>query len=221
MDKFEKVYIMETRNKMAFFDFFRKIFKRKKKQGNLNQLESIQQESINLPISFQENFKLDPYKDISQIDVINGNDIIKFNKISINEIEKYNYQEISSDRIKGGLSNIVSAGTQIAAVSILNPNGLFTATVSPQLLTKFVADGTFSTMVREGGRIVKHAGFQSISTTVFAPIAIMQLLSMVTGQYYMNGITKQLKSIDKKINLLIKFHHTEKISKLMSVQNKS
>jgi hypothetical protein len=115
------------------------------------------------------------------------------------------------------LSNIISAGTQMATVSILNPNGLFSATVSPQLLTLFT-NGTVSTMVHQGGRIAAHAGFQSISATVFAPIAIMQLLSMVTGQYYMNGITKQLKSIDKKINLLITYHHTEKIAKLENAQ---
>jgi len=197
---------------MAFFDFLRKIFKGKKKQETLDQPES-----INLPISTQENSKPDLYKDVSQIDLIKGSDIIKFRKISINEIQKYNYQEITSDRIKGGLSNIVSAGTQIAAVSALNPGGLFTATVSPQLLTLF-ADGTFSTMIHQGGHIAAHAGFQSISAAVFAPIAIMQLLSMITGQYYMNGITKQLKSIDKKINLLIKFHHTEKIAKLENAQ---
>jgi predicted XRE-type DNA-binding protein len=46
----------------------------------------------------------------------------------------------------------------------------------------------------------------------------MQLMSMITGQYYMNGITKQLKNIDKKINLLIKFHHTEKIARLENSQ---
>jgi hypothetical protein len=157
------------------------------------------------------------YKNITQIDARNGKDIISFKKISINEIQKYNYQEVASDRVKEGLSNVLVAGTQIAAVSALNPAGLFTATVSPQLLTQF-ANGTFSTMIHEGGHIAAHAGFQSISATVFAPIAIMQVLSMITGQYYMNGITKQLKSIDKKINLLIKFHHTEKIAELENAQ---
>jgi hypothetical protein len=193
---------------MVFFDFFMKIFRRNKKHGKANQLEP-----MNSPISIQENNRLEAYKNVTQIDATNGTDIISFRKISIGEIQKYDYQEITPDRIKSGLSNIVSAGTQIAAISVLNPTGLFTATVSPQLLTLF-ADGTVSTMIHQGGRIVAHAGFRSVSATVFAPIAVMQLLSMITGQYYMNGITKQLKSIDKKITLLIKFHHTEKIAKL-------
>ena len=197
---------------MAFLDFFRKIFKRNKRQEEVNQLEH-----TNLPVLTREDNRLELYKNITQIDAKKGTDVISFKKISIDEIQKYNYQEITSDRIKGGLSNVVSAGTQIAAVSALNPSGLFTATVSPQLLTLF-ADGTVSTMIHQGGHIVAHAGFQSISATVFAPIAIMQLMSMITGQYYMNGITKQLKNIDKRINLLIKFHHTEKIAKLENAQ---
>ena len=73
-------------------------------------------------------------------------------------------------------------------------------------------------MIHEGGRIASHAGFLPVSATVFAPIAIMQLMSMITGQYYMNGITKQLKSIEKKIDLLIKFHHTEKYARLLNAR---
>jgi hypothetical protein len=197
---------------MAFFDFFRKLFRKNKKQEQTNKLGS-----VNLSVSTQEDSRLEIYKNITQIDAMNGADVISFKKININEIQKYSYHEITPDRIKGGLSNLFAAGTQIAAISALNPNGLFTATVSPQLLTLF-ADGTVSTMIHQGGHIAAHAGFQSISATVFAPIAIMQLMSMIAGQYYMNGITKQLKNIDKKINLLIKFHHTEKIARLENSQ---
>jgi len=206
----------------AIIGFFRKLFKREKKNDNSNSLNE-----ANLPVLLSKDRKnhpekeieknIDAYRNITQIDTVIGKNIISFKKINIQDIEKNNYQEITSDRIKGGLSNIVSAGSQIAAISALNPSGLFSATVSPQLLTLF-SNGTFSTMVHQGGHIAAHAGFQSISATVFAPIAIMQLLSMITGQYYMNGITKQLKNIDKKINQLIKFHHTEKIARLENAQ---
>jgi hypothetical protein len=179
--------------------------------------ESENDDTMRLPVSHKENDTVTSYENITQIDAIKGKDVISFKKISINDIGKYNYREITSDAIKGGISNIVAGGAQIAAISVLNPGGLFTATVSPQLLTTF-ANGTFSTMVHEGGRIVSHAGFKAISPTVFAPIAIMQFLSMVTGQYYMHGITKQLQSISKKIDILINFHHAEKSSKLENAQ---
>jgi hypothetical protein len=192
---------------MKIFDFFRKIFKRtrnvKETVPFLSQVNQVEN-------------KTDAYADIKnimQIDAIKGKDIISFKKISIKDIATYNYREISSDIVKGGLSNVTSAGTQIATISALNPNGLFSATVSPQSLTLF-ADGTYSTMIHQGGHIADHAGFLPASATVFAPIAMMQLMSMTTGQYYMNSIIKQLESIDKKINQLIQIHHTEKISKL-------
>jgi hypothetical protein len=105
----------------------------------------------------------------------------------------------------------------MAAIYALNPNGLFSATVNPQLLTLF-SDGTVSTMIHGSTGIAGHAGFISVSTTVFAPIAVMQLMSMITGQYYMNGITKQMNSIDKKIDKLILLHHTEKVSRLEYAQ---
>jgi hypothetical protein len=196
---------------MAFF----------KRKSNIKKGNSVVSKNENITEQMaphQENNAISVYKNIVQIDTIKGKDVISFKKVSINDIEKYNYQEVTSDAIKGGVSNIIAGGSQIAAIAALNSGGLFTATVSPHLLTIF-ANGTFSTMIHQGGRIAAHAGFQSISATVFAPIAIMQLLSMVTGQYYMNGITKQLKSIDKKINQLIKFHHTEKIAKLENAQD--
>jgi hypothetical protein len=74
--------------------------------------------------------------------------------------------------------------------------------------------GAISSIVRgEGGKIINHAGFVSANLN-FTPVVIMQLMSIVTGQYYLNGITKQLNNIDKKISMLIQFHHTEKTSKL-------
>jgi hypothetical protein len=138
---------------MAFFDFFRKLFRKNKKQEQTNKSGS-----VNLSGSTQEDSRLEMYKNITQIDAMNGADVISFKKISINEIQKYNYHEITPDRIKGGLSNLFAAGTQIAAISALNPNGLFTATVSPQLLTLF-ADGTVSTMIHQGGHKLPMRGF--------------------------------------------------------------
>jgi hypothetical protein len=35
---------------------------------------------------------------------------------------------------------------------------------------------------------------------------------MITGQYYLNGITKQLSAIDNKLSKLIKLHHVERIA---------
>jgi hypothetical protein len=156
-------------------------------------------------------------KNILSFDILKNNNKITFRKIELNQLEGNRYREINGDIIKSGLSNAVAVGGQMAAISALNPNGLFSATVNPQLLTLF-SDGTVSTMIHGSAGIAGHAGFVSVSATVFAPIAVMQLMSMITGQYYMNGIAKQMNSIDKKIDTLILLHHTEKVSKLEYAQ---
>jgi hypothetical protein len=160
----------------------------------------------------------DEIKNISSFDILNGDNKITFKKIELNQLKENSYRDISSDRIKSGLSNVATAGGQMVAISSLNPNGLFSATVNPQLLTLFSKDGTVSTMIHGSHGIAGHAGFKSISATVFAPIVVMQLMSMITGQYYMNGIVKQMNSIDNKINKLILLHHTEKVSRLKYAQ---
>ncbi|GHT79910.1 hypothetical protein FACS1894130_10050 [Spirochaetia bacterium] len=163
-----------------------------------------------------ELFVKDEQKALSKIDsfdLCKDEHKIEFKKVKLQDINTDNYVEIGGNIS----SNALATGLPAAVVSGLNKNGLFTATVNPELLTLFT-DGTCSTMIREGGKIVKHAGFQAVSATVFAPMVIMQVLSMITGQYYMNGITKQLKAIDEKINLLIKFHHVEKMAKIENAQ---
>ncbi|NNM55507.1 MAG: hypothetical protein HKM05_12415 [Spirochaetales bacterium] len=114
---------------------------------------------------------------------------------------------------KSALSSTLGGLTQVGAVALSNPNGLFTATVNPTLLTKF-GDGTFSTMIHGSEGIAQNAGYQAASASVFAPLIIFQAMSMVTGQYYLQGITKQLESIDKKIERLVQLHHIERLAKI-------
>lgn len=128
------------------------------------------------------------------------------------------YIQLPVGKLSGGgisaqsmVSNAVATSGQIGAISLLNPKGLFTAIVNPEMLTKF-ADGTFSTMIHGADGIAQHAGFQAASASVFAPIILFQAMSMITGQYYLNGITKQLSAIDNKLSKLIKLHHVERIA---------
>lgn len=115
--------------------------------------------------------------------------------------------------VRSAVSRGIAALAQPAGIVSLNPNGLFTATANPAVLTK-LADGTFSTMIHGPRGIASHAGFNAASASVFAPIIVFQAMSMVTGQYYLNGITRQLKSIDKKVNKLIELHHATRLSKI-------
>ena len=106
----------------------------------------------------------------------------------------------------------------VSAISMMQgAKGLFRATVSPSNLIRYTKDGTYSSMVQGMKGISSHSGFtQANNIGDFTPIAIMQLLSIVTGQYYLNGITKQLNSIAGRIEQLIELHHNEKIALVQS-----
>jgi hypothetical protein len=140
---------------------------------------------------------------------------IMFDKKSIDDIKGNTYIEIQLDQPNPVLSNVVFSGLELATIMALNPNGLFSASVTPQLLTQFT-DGSFSTMIHESGRIIHHGSFHKISTTVFTPIIAMKLMAMASGQYYSNGITKQINNIEKKIDKIIIFQDREKKAELDS-----
>lgn len=101
-------------------------------------------------------------------------------------------------------SVLTNAGITTGLASI-SGNGLFRAAVNPATLMTY-ADGTVSSIVVEGGRIVQHAGFQTASSAaVFAPMLAFQVASMVTGQYYFNLLLKQMNHISKSINQIITY----------------
>jgi len=117
------------------------------------------------------------------------------------------------------LDNPLNALPTVAvdAGAMLGASALFKATVDPSTLTRF-ADGSFSTMIHSvGGRIAEHGSFIPVNPAqVFAPLLVFQVASIITGQYYLHGITKQLSAVSEKIQMLINLHHNEKSSMLQS-----
>jgi hypothetical protein len=65
-----------------------------------------------------------------------------------------------------------------------------------------------------------HAGFVNANAAVFAPILIFQFASMLTGQYYFNGMTKQLTAIQQGINQILQSYHNERIAKIKTYTEK-
>lgn len=87
------------------------------------------------------------------------------------------------------------------------PNGLFTTTADIKTLSRF-SDGSISTMVRNSSNdLVKHQGFFQITNVVktnpiVAVAASIQVMALVSSQYYLNQINSQLANISEKINEL-------------------
>lgn len=159
----------------------------------------------------QDQATKDAEKDISDLDMIDEivfespeGEKIKFKKIT-EDLNINNYEKVLVGNTEFLTSSALSGIAQVGIISALTPNGIYTATASPHLLAKFT-DGTFSTMIHsESGKIIRHAGFQSAFSSVFAPIVTFQLLSFITGQYYLHGISKQLEAINRGIDKLLKY----------------
>lgn len=207
----------------------------RKNDKNLNKASNaiidITSKNALIPNETAVNLLPNPYKDATAIEFRSdiSSDNIVFKRLindTLNEIDEYIQINSSPINSSGKDSNIgvnlasgfTSAFVQVGTISALNPNGLFTATVNPSFLTKFT-DGTLSTMIHGSNGIARHAGFKLVSTSVFTPIITFQVLSFVTGQYYLNNITKQLERINQKLDELIELHYIEREAKVVGAFN--
>ena len=121
-----------------------------------------------------------------------------------------------------GATPILAQVQTLGEIAKAAPNGLFTATAPIQDLMKY-ADGTVGSIVMEGGRTAAHKGFAEVALKAVNPAAVlgasMQSMALISGQYYMNEISKQLKGITRKLDKLIGYHHDEKIGILRNINN--
>jgi len=129
---------------------------------------------------------------------------------------------IGANLVQGAMPALAQAQT-LAQIAKVAPNGLFTATGTLSELIKY-KDGTVGSIVMKGGKMANHSGFQEVALSVANPAAVvgagMQAMAMISGQYYMDKISKQLDGIEHGIERLIGFHHDANIGKLRSIENR-
>ena len=118
---------------------------------------------------------------------------------------------------------VANQGFTLAQIANQAPNGLFTATVNPANLSKF-ANGTTSTMVRDAsGHLVGHAGFADVGLSAVVNPAIilsagMQVMSAISGTYYLHKINAQISDMDAKLEELLNIHHDSNIGRLIAAR---
>lgn len=144
-------------------------------------------------------------------------DIIEFNSISSKDFKDFLPQipttKMNQDNLSGFLSSIVGGASNVAITSSAT-YGLFKATVNPETLMKLSSGGVGSAVL-EGGKISQQAGFVQMGSSIFTPMVVFQLASIVTGQYYMNNISKQLNAVQEKLDELLQLFHIERQAKLI------
>lgn len=120
---------------------------------------------------------------------------------------------------------LVQHAVSVADLSKMAPNGLFTSTVSPQLLSHFVKDGTYTTMVHGPNGVISHGGFKEIPglsgiNPVMALNIGMQTMAAISGQYYLKKINLQLGAIGKQLVELKSYFHGENRGRIVSTRNR-
>ena len=147
-----------------------------------------------------------------------GTEEILFEKINSNLIPA-EYRCVQMERqSRQELYNALSTGAGVASfgASAYPLTGLYKATASAGELMKLSSGGVGSSVIGANGKIVAQKGFIQVGPSTFTPIIAFQLMSFVTGQYYLNGINKQLKAIDAKLDFIIKELEAEKQGKINS-----
>lgn len=155
---------------------------------------------------------------ISKIQLSNNFGVIDFNLDNSFQLDE-NWTLLNSSNQTENFFSQVTSASAISSSSIYSTSGLYTATTSVNNLMTY-GNGTLSSITMNGSKFGQHAGFVSANTAVFTPIIAFQFASMLTGQYYFNGLSKQLTSINESINNLISLHHNERLAKLRYINFK-
>lgn len=154
---------------------------------------------------------------ISEFKILNGEESISFESIDLEDFKKHfkelYVKEEDQEMLSNTLSSVVGASSNIAIASLAT-HGLYKATAPAEKLMSLNSGG-YGSAVMGSGKISSQAGFLPVGATVFTPLVLFQIASIVTGQYYMNGINKQLKSVESKLDELIKLFHIERQAKLI------
>ncbi|WP_153391459.1 hypothetical protein [Chryseobacterium vaccae] len=155
---------------------------------------------------------------ISKIQLSNISGVISFKLNNNFEIDE-NWISLNSSKKAEFLFSQFAGTSAMASSTMYSTSGLYTATASINSLMTY-GNGTLSSITINGSKFANHAGFVNANIAVFTPILAFQFASMITGQYYFNGLNKQLNSINESINNLISLQHNERLAKLRYINFK-
>lgn len=146
-----------------------------------------------------------------------------------NESSSVKYQEVMfgelnnlSGHIAQGVLPTLGHNMYLKEIAKAAPNGLFTTTANPAMLSKF-ADQSYSTMVRDSANnLVAHEGFIRTGLHGTNPLLAvnvgMQAMAAISGQYYLDHINSGLDTINSNLEKLVSMHHDEKIGILLNAK---
>lgn len=135
----------------------------------------------------QGNFKIKPCN--THIDFDDEKHFIK--------LELTNEQKMQLDGLMQHIPNITAAGAMAGAYTVSFPKGL------PHTLMS-LKQGGFGSPIFDGKRIIGSASFNPMLGQA-AIYGVFSAISIVTGQFFLTRINKELKKINMKLNDILRF----------------
>lgn len=143
-------------------------------------------------------FSIEPYN--NSIDLENNPN---FEKVLLTSEQKIHINALLQQ-----LPNMIATDITSKAYVVNFPKGL------PHTLTA-LKQGGFSTIIRNGGKIVGSASLYPMLTQS-SIMGVFTALSVITGQFFLSQINTKLCDIDKKIDQLLEFLYNDKQAEIIS-----
>jgi len=142
-------------------------------------------------------------------------DKLSIKSIESSQIDTKLYQKITDSGVSSQLFNgmqhlpqALSAMELSKSFQVIMPEGI------NGVLMQY-KNGMLGTPVVSNGKIVAHAGLQSLKPAAVA-LSVFTVASVITGQYFMAQINKKLKAISFSIEGICKFLENDKLSQIQA-----
>lgn len=133
------------------------------------------------------------------------------------DLSQFQESFYSSEEVKSILSSI-GANTLELVLEKASLNELLKCNVPIDLLTSAKDGSGMLGSVMENGRISEQARFSRAGLDSLTPVLAFQLLSAITGQYYMHVLSKQLNELNNKVDWIINKLKNEEKSRFQRIK---
>lgn len=133
------------------------------------------------------------------------------------DLSQFQESSYSSEEVKSILSSIGGNALELV-LEKSSLNELLKCNVPIDLLTSAKDGSGMLGNVMENGRISEQARFSRAGLESLAPVLIFQLLSTITGQYYMHVLSSQLNELNNKVDWVINKLKNEEKSRFQRIK---
>lgn len=144
-------------------------------------------------------FEIEPFK--NDIDFENSS---RFTKLKLSSEQKIHFSALAQ-----GVLPAVATGVMANSYIVRFPEGL------PHTLTSLKQGGVGSMIKGDNGQIVGHASFYSLQTQAVI-MGAFTAMSVVSGQYFLAQINKEMQMINMKLDDILKFLYGDKKAELIA-----